>query len=1194
MRSKNLISKLAALVMVLFLFNGNAQQQYSTQSVPYQQIFSPDSLEGFDEDMAIEGSKAAGCYGSEFKVYMSRQKRAYINAKYNIRESDNGAFKGYIPTVQAAACVNEDFEASAAGNITSSGQITGWTINQGTNSGSSTSCNPNPFNAQPNNSQLFNVPGGLIDPIIGAGYPIFSVFGSGAQNGGTAANLTNIPQGCYGNNFIRINNSTTGDYSMVKLSKTIAVTSSNALFRFAFIAVMNTGHACCDAGAFQIRLLDGCGSNSVMSCPNFSSAAAPNCGQGVTYIPIGSLYLYNKWFQSTLDLTSKIGCNVTIEVIATDCNYGGHFGYVYFDSQCLPMDIIGNGNSFPAGTPKITLPTCGATGANITAPTGLGPYLWQGPSSWVANPSYTAQTVLNVPGGTYTLTMTPPGACAPITRTITVVNTPSPSIVVTVTQVTCTNPISKASATLAGSASIPGNTVVWTPAPASTLQVGGITSATNLPTGTGTVTVTDTAGCKAYATYSINPTPIVPTVAISYAPTNTISCAIPAIQLIATGGPPSIAGNLTYSWTSGCGTYTGSTISTTCQGTYQVFCTDANSGCTVSQTVQVYKDVSVATATISPGNQNFQCGVVPTTYTGSPAPLSNYTYQWYLPCGPPLAGYICSPGCVGVYTFEVTNTLNGCKSIKTVTVGSVDGLPNLTITAQANNYYVTCATCVTMQITSSMTGTSSAGIGVQWWSAGGSTLTTSNTFSTCTAGNYIAFAYNLAAPNCSVTQMVTVLSNTTAPTAGFTSTVWGVQNPTLTCYDPCVVLTGTSTAASYSVGWNTPGTIPDATVSVCSTTNTSQTLLTPTYSVVITDLVNGCVKKISTFICDPKTVTLTAKATPSLLTCKVLQSQLQYTNPISALHTWTWTTPSPGTQIPQVNPLDVFGPGTYTLEATNTVNGCKSTQTVNVGLNNLPPAVVPVPDATIACGNATTQISAGVTSTVGNTYFWTEVPNGAAVNPITGGNPTANMVGYYEVTITNTITGCTNINSITVVAGTLTAAFTPDPPTGFAPLTVNFANQTNPSGGSSLWGYGNGTSQSSTTTINGYTQYTSPGTYTVVLFSQKGVCVDSATAVIVVEIPSKLEVPNVFTPNGDGVNDNFILHTANLTDITCTVFDRWGVKMYEVTTDKGNISWDGKTLGGHAATTGTYFWVIKATGKDGQDYNDKGTVTLYK
>jgi gliding motility-associated-like protein len=74
----------------------------------------------------------------------------------------------------------------------------------------------------------------------------------------------------------------------------------------------------------------------------------------------------------------------------------------------------------------------------------------------------------------------------------------------------------------------------------------------------------------------------------------------------------------------------------------------------------------------------------------------------------------------------------------------------------------------------------------------------------------------------------------------------------------------------------------------------------------------------------------------------------------------------------------------------------------------------------------------------------------------------------------------------------------------------------------------------------------------------------------------------------------FFVKSANLTNITALIYDRWGTKIYELTTDKGNIAWDGKTQTGSEAPDGTYFYIITATGKDGQTYDTKGTVSLFR
>jgi gliding motility-associated-like protein len=88
-------------------------------------------------------------------------------------------------------------------------------------------------------------------------------------------------------------------------------------------------------------------------------------------------------------------------------------------------------------------------------------------------------------------------------------------------------------------------------------------------------------------------------------------------------------------------------------------------------------------------------------------------------------------------------------------------------------------------------------------------------------------------------------------------------------------------------------------------------------------------------------------------------------------------------------------------------------------------------------------------------------------------------------------------------------------------------------------------------------------------------------------------VPNVFTPNGDGKNDVFTFNAVNMGQITITIFDRWGLKMFEAT-DTGNIRWDGKNKSGKTVTDGTYFYILTATGLDGVQYDKQGTISVFQ
>ncbi|WP_066632827.1 gliding motility-associated C-terminal domain-containing protein [Labilibacter marinus] len=72
-----------------------------------------------------------------------------------------------------------------------------------------------------------------------------------------------------------------------------------------------------------------------------------------------------------------------------------------------------------------------------------------------------------------------------------------------------------------------------------------------------------------------------------------------------------------------------------------------------------------------------------------------------------------------------------------------------------------------------------------------------------------------------------------------------------------------------------------------------------------------------------------------------------------------------------------------------------------------------------------------------------------------------------------------------------------------------------------------------------------------------------------------LDAPNVFTPDGDGTNDKFMVVYSSIKDFKMVIFNRWGRKVFQ-TTNPGD-AWDGKIAGKDAAE-GVYFYVITATG----------------
>ena len=85
---------------------------------------------------------------------------------------------------------------------------------------------------------------------------------------------------------------------------------------------------------------------------------------------------------------------------------------------------------------------------------------------------------------------------------------------------------------------------------------------------------------------------------------------------------------------------------------------------------------------------------------------------------------------------------------------------------------------------------------------------------------------------------------------------------------------------------------------------------------------------------------------------------------------------------------------------------------------------------------------------------------------------------------------------------------------------------------------------------------------------------------------------NIFTPNGDGINDNFYFEHFGMQKLSAVIFNRWGEKVYEF----NNLYdvWDGYSLNGQEVPDGVYFYILESIGEDGSPYSRKGSVTLIR
>lgn len=96
---------------------------------------------------------------------------------------------------------------------------------------------------------------------------------------------------------------------------------------------------------------------------------------------------------------------------------------------------------------------------------------------------------------------------------------------------------------------------------------------------------------------------------------------------------------------------------------------------------------------------------------------------------------------------------------------------------------------------------------------------------------------------------------------------------------------------------------------------------------------------------------------------------------------------------------------------------------------------------------------------------------------------------------------------------------------------------------------------------------------------------------------SSIEVPNAFSPNGDGINDYFnVYNVKSIVEFNAAIYNRWGQQLYSWGIDDidcESCGWDG-TYKGNAVKDGVYFVVVTAKGADGIKYEIRRDVNLLR
>jgi gliding motility-associated-like protein len=968
-------------------------------------VFSLDSLQGFDENLAKQNALNEGFYGQQFIDMMQAYKRQFVINKYDLYAKYNDpsnfatigstTFGKYSSGITAnAPCTNEDFE---------NGTLSGWTASLGLNVSSQTYPTTNTSLTIGPYATVVTTP--YTDPVLGFTVP-------NSPLGGSKVAIINTA-------------STTPNQVTIKLSQTFSVTATNYLYDFAYLAVMQDApnHSCLNTPYMAVRIRNFTG--TLQACPNFS-IVAPSTGFGGcagigpttwSYVATGGGFQINTgWQKFSIDLTPYMSQNVTVEIIVADCALGGHYGYAYFDSNCNTMNLTVNGTqtlSMPntTVTPQVL---CG-TNATLTAPSGLSPYSWSGPPGSGVS-SNTNQSISTSVAGSYTLNMSPTGICnPPITKIVNLSFVPPATITASSSNLCATG--TNTSSTLVASGA---TSYTWAP--------GGSTLSTIVVTPTVTTIYTLTAktgSCLGTFTtqITVNPDP-----SISVVSSNFSVCPGQSATLTAFGGnsyawnPGALSGNIVV-------VSPLTTTSYTTTGTSTAGCTG-----TVSTTIVVSAPLALSILTLSPtyicpgtavnmvagGATTFTwlpnnvtgffqsfTPTITTTYTVigasgactastnitvtvDPGPSMTVTPNPTITCpGNTTTLSVISPGAVGAFTWNpgatngssivVTPTLAGgysvsavdamgCKNTQTINP-NFSPLPNIVISPSAPSI---CAG-------SSSTLTASGGVSYTWMPGNLSGATAvvspaSNTTYTITGAN---------ASGCvnQATVMVTVVP---------IPTINASASPTAVCAGSCATITPGG-ASTY--------TIQGGSFIVCPLVNTTYTLSGTNAA--------GCTSNtIAVALTVNSLPIITASANPASI-CSGGSSTLSAGGAVS----YTWSTGS-NTFSTVVTPTATQNFG---VSGTNAF-GCIGNIVLTVTVNPLPNITITPSSPTICPGGTVAPVASGATS-----YTWN--PGG-----LTGSSVVLSPLGNTIYTVTGNTGGCTGQNTVLITVApspTITASFSP-------------------------------------------------------------------------------------------------------------------------------------------------------------------------
>ena len=398
--------------------------------------------------------------------------------------------------------------------------------------------------------------------------------------------------------------------------------------------------------------------------------------------------------------------------------------------------------------------------------------------------------------------------------------------------------------------------------------------------------------------------------------------------------------------------------------------------------------------------------------------------------------------------------------------------------------------------------------------------------------------------------------------------------------------------------------------------NVANVLFAGTYIITVTDA-NGCATTISRTLVDPplidaafniKNVNCYGESTGSITAATVVNGVAPYN--------FYWVTPGLPNVPTTSQVANNLPAGTYSLTIVDD-NGCENSWDFTITeSDSIRFAELNVQSA--FCRTEGFQTGNGVLSVSGDggggnfTYEWKELSTGNTKNTSTwaGRNP-----GTYQITITDNL-GCIKTTTVEMDSVNPQAIFTvtsdgfdvPGILEGTEPLKVTlknesiyFANPNNPNADTIFqWTFFRNSPDGDENWFFTYdiddkvdTTYEGEQIFDVCLIAKNyNDCADTNCVQIICHSIPVLIAPNVFTP-GEVPNNEFFFPAVGMKDFKCSVFNRYGVEVFEF----NDISekWDGNRMGSDSpCADGVYFYTYTGESTNGTLYEGQGTVTLIR